>query len=65
MQQAERVNKRLAQSIKDPLEAGDIARVEDNKTHKKALVMVAQTIHKKHPKSGITYVRYKVCSRYG
>jgi hypothetical protein len=65
MQQAERVNKRLAQSIKDPLEAGDIARVEDNKTHKKALVMVAQTIHKKHPKSGITYFRYKVCSRYG
>jgi hypothetical protein len=47
IQQAERVNKRLARSIKDPLEAGDIARVEDGKTQKKAIVMVAEAISRK------------------
>ncbi len=65
IQQAERVNKRLARSIKDPLEAGDIARVEDGKMQKKAIVMVAEAILKKSTRTGITYYRYKVCSRYG
>jgi hypothetical protein len=43
------------------LEAGDIARVEDGKMQKKAIVMVAEAILKKNTRSGITYYRYKVC----
>jgi hypothetical protein len=65
IQQADRVNNRLAKSLKDPLEAGDIARVEDVKTHRKALVMVVKAIRRKNVKSGIVYYRYKVCSKYG
>jgi hypothetical protein len=47
------------------LEAGDIARVEDAKTHKRALDMVTEAIRRRNVKSGIVYYRYKVCSRYG
>jgi len=65
IEQADRVNKRLSKQIKDPLEAGDIARVEDAKTHKRALVMVTEAVRRRNVKSGIVYYRYKVCSRYG
>jgi hypothetical protein len=40
VQQAIKVNSKLGKNYKDPLEKGDIARAEDGKSLKKALVMV-------------------------
>ncbi len=49
---------------KDQLQKGNIARVEDGKTLKKALVMVEEGVKKRNVNSGISYNRCNVCSKY-
>jgi len=63
--QAVKVNSKLGTNFKDPLQKGDIGRVEDGKTLKKALVMVEVVLKKRNVKTSIQYYRYKVCSKYG
>jgi len=65
VQQAVKVNSELGKDYKDPLEKDDIARVEDGKSLKKALVMVEEVVRKRNVNTGICYCRYKVCSKYG
>jgi hypothetical protein len=65
VQQAIKVSSKLGKNFKDPLEKSDIARVEDGKTLKKALVMVEGVVKKRNVNTDITYYRYKVCFKYG
>jgi len=44
---------------------GDIAKAEDEKSLKKALVMVAEVVKKRNVNTHICYCRYKVCFKYG
>jgi len=44
------VNSKLGKNVRDLLQKGDIARVEDGKTLKKALVMVKEVVKKRNVK---------------
>jgi hypothetical protein len=50
VQQAVKVNSKLGKNVRDLLQKGDIARVEDGKTLKKALVMVKEVVKKRNVK---------------
>ena len=45
------MNSKLGTNFKDPLQKGDIGRVEDGKTLKKALVMVEVVLKKRNVKT--------------
>jgi hypothetical protein len=65
VQQAIKVNSKLKKKkYKDPLEKGGLARVEDGKPLKKALVMVEEVVKRRNENTSICYCRYKVCSKY-
>jgi len=64
LQQAIKVNSKLGKNYKDPMEKGNIARVEDGKSLKEALVMVEEVMKKRNVNTGICYCRYKkVCPK--
>jgi hypothetical protein len=50
VQQAVKVNSKLGKNVRDLLQKGDIARVEDGKTLEKALVMVKEVVKKRNVK---------------
>jgi hypothetical protein len=64
VQQAVMVNSKLRKNYKDSLEKRVIARVENRKTLKKALVMVEEVVKKRNVNTNVSYCRYKLCSKY-
>ncbi len=54
----------MKKNFEEPLEKGDIARVKDGKTPKKALGMMEEVMKQKNVNAGISYFRYKLCSKY-
>jgi len=63
--QAVKVNSKLGTKFKYPLQKGNMARVEDGRVLKKALVMVKEVLKKRNVNTAMHYYRYKVCYKNG